>query len=357
MEVQVTVKSELHTGDVTHVRLTADQGALESLIGRATAKAKTPIPVDAIRDVIRLATDPVDLMSCLSKLYRDCQKPDFQNLLAYGLFAADVLGYTTAKLRVDVGGRIESLDGRRENGNRVKIGCQFMSISRPGPFLDTLNWARRQRVLLPVEYYGKKQALARAMAFSIAGLAALEQLQQVVDQSWEAEERGITFASWQAEAVETDRAVGLALSPERIGTIWRRHLQAHFVHGQCEEHKRHVAKRPYLLYDAGNDYFVTGHALLDGFVARWDDPIWKHWHPPCGEGCRCRTISLSKRDARRLMAEDRRRLRADPALLSARSEMLLKGPDAGWDYDPCAEPTALVRQEIEARRKECDEGD
>lgn len=353
----MTEKSELHTGDGTHVRLTADQRALESLIDSVTAKAKTPILVDAIRDAIRLATDPVDLMSCLSKLYRDCLKPDFQNLLAYGLFAADVLGYTTAKLRVDVGGRIESLDGRRENLSLVEIGCQFVGPSRLGPFLDTLIWARRQRALLPVEYDGEKQALARAMAFSIAGLAALEQLQQVVDRSWEAEESGVAFASWQAEAVETDRASGLVLSPERIGTIWRRHLQAHFGHGQCEEHKRNVEKRPYLLYDAGNDHFVTGHALLDGFVARWDDPIWKCWHPPCGEGCRCRTVSLSERDARRLRAEDRRRLRADPALLSARSEMLLKGPDAGWDYDPCTEPTALVRQEIAARLKECDECD
>lgn len=351
----MTMKSELHIGDDAVVRLTADQRALEVLIERAQAQAKTPIPVDAIRDAIRPATDRENLMQRLADVYRDCRQPDLAHLLAHGLYAADVLGYATANLRLDVGGTIETLSGGRDDISRVETRCQFVGIIRLGSFLETINWARGKRVLLPEEYYGEKQSLARAMAFSIAGLAALEQLQQVADDSWEDEEAGVSFASWKAAVVDRDRAAMLALSPERLGAIMRGYLQGHFAHGRCEEHKWNAEQRPYVLYDAGNEPPVTGHALLDGFVARWDDPIWNRWSPPCGEGCRCRTVSLTERDARRLMAADRRRLRADPALSSARSALLLKGPEAGWDYNPCTEPTAMVRREINARRKDCDE--
>ncbi|MDT8427124.1 MAG: hypothetical protein RQ733_14255, partial [Methyloprofundus sp.] len=47
------------------------------------------------------------------------------------------------------------------------------------PFHTAIKAAQQRGVVLPEVYYGELQGLARQQAFSIAGLAALDQLEQV----------------------------------------------------------------------------------------------------------------------------------------------------------------------------------
>jgi hypothetical protein len=85
---------------------------------------------------------------------------------------------------------------------------------------------------------------------------------------------------------------------------------------------------------------------MDGFVARHDDPAWKVWTPPCGYQCRCRRIALTDKQVEQYRQADAKRLQ-DPELAKARQDALIGGPDPGWDYSVCEEPTEGVRRAIE----------
>lgn len=212
----------------------------------------------------------------------------------------------------------------------------------PLPFAEAIAWARARQVVLPDVYYGELQGLARSMAFSIAGLAKLDQLQAVMDSLAAATANGESFGTWKQRA--TTQA--LDLPSHRIENIFRTNIQGHYGRGRCEQQARNVESRPWYLYDAVNDSRTRpSHAAMDGLVARYDDPIWDSWTPACGFRCRCRRISLSERQAERFRAADLKRLE-DPEILSARMNAR---PDTGWDYNPCAEPDEGLRRAWEAK--------
>ncbi len=89
---------------------------------------------------------------------------------------------------------------------------------------------------------------------------------------------------------------------------------------------------------------------MDDFMARHDDPVWARWTPPSGYQCRCRRIALTEAQAPRFIEADRKRLEKYPELAIARAQA---EPDKGWDYSPCADPTAGLRRAIERKWQEC----
>lgn len=219
----------------------------------------------------------------------------------------------------------------------------------PVPFLEAIAWARQRQVVLPDTYYGELQGLARSMAFSIAGLAKLDQLQQVMDSLAEATANGESFGRWKKRA----EVEALDLPAHRVENIFRTIIQGHYGRGRCEQQAAVAEDRPWLLYDAINDTRTRpSHAAMDGMVARHDDPIWQQWRPPAGFQCRCRTIALSEAEAEaeRFIEADRKRLQ-DPERATARANAQ---PDKGWDYDPCAAPTEGLRRAIERKSARVD---
>lgn len=217
---------------------------------------------------------------------------------------------------------------------------------KPLPFLEAIAWARDRQVVLPDVYYGELQGLARSMAFSVAGLAKLDQLQSVMDSLTDATANGESFAAWKKRASTQD----MGLPAHRVENIFRTNIQGHYGRGRCEQQKRNTETRPWYLYDAVNDSRTRpSHAAMDGLVARHDDPIWQDWTPPAGYQCRCRRIALSERQAQRYIDADAKRMQ-DPERATAR---VTAAPDAGWDYDPCSEPTEGLRRAIERRLSEC----
>jgi len=88
------------------------------------------------------------------------------------------------------------------------------SPMQPVPFKEAIAWAKSRSVQLPDVYYGELQGLARAMSFSIAGLAKLDQLQAVKDSLTEALESGETLRDWQKRV--RSGAIGLDLPAHRI---------------------------------------------------------------------------------------------------------------------------------------------
>lgn len=210
----------------------------------------------------------------------------------------------------------------------------------PVPFAEAIAWARARQVVLPESYYGQLQGLARSMAFSVAGIAKLDQLQTVLDSLVANLESGESFGQWKKRVREGE--IPLDLPAHRIENVFRTNTQGHYGRGRCEQQKRTLADRPYFLYDAVNDSRVRlTHAAMDGFVARYDDPTWRVWTPPSGYQCRCRRIALSEEQAKRFIAADAKRLANDPELAKDRATAQ---PDKGWDYDPCAEPDEGLRR-------------
>lgn len=221
----------------------------------------------------------------------------------------------------------------------------------PLPFIQAIAWARARQVVLPEVYYGELQGLARAQAFTVAGLTSLDQLQQVQDSLVRVLESGETFARWQQRI--RDGEIPLPFGQAQIETVFRNTIQQSYNRGRYEQQMRVLDSHPYWLYDAVNDSRTRPtHAAMDGYTARHDDPIWAQWTPACGHRCRCRRIALTERQAARYQADDQRRL-ADPEAAEERQHALQMGPDPGWGHDPYQDPHRGLRQAIAQRQAGC----
>jgi len=202
------------------------------------------------------------------------------------------------------------------------------------PFAEAIAWAEARRAILPDEFYGARLQAVRARSFSIAGLAALDQLQDVADSLAAATAAGQIFREWQ----KTLPADVFELGPARRELIFRNAVQTHYGIGRSIQQRENSASRPYLMWDAINDSRTRpAHRAMDGHIAPIDDPIWKRWTPPAGHRCRCTRISLTESQAR---------ARGYPKLAP------LAEPDKGWEGDPTEGNEDLVRI-IRERQASC----
>lgn len=196
------------------------------------------------------------------------------------------------------------------------------------PFVEAIAWADERGVVLPGEFYGERLQSVRARAFTVSGLAAVDQVQQVADSLAQALAGGQSFREWQREVREAEPAV-LGLPNGRLELIYRNAVQTAYGIGRTIQQRENVAVRPFLMWDAVNDDRTRPtHAAMDGHIAAMDDPVWQQWHPPAGHGCRCTRIALTEPQAR---------ARGYP---QARP---LVEPDAGWAGDPTEGNDDLVR--------------
>jgi len=208
---------------------------------------------------------------------------------------------------------------------------------KPVLLTEAIAWARAQKVVLPVEYYGLLQGRARAAAFSVSGVAVLDQIEAVKRSLEHSLASGESFGKWKAKVAAGE--IPLGLPAHRIETIFRTNIQGWYAAGRCRAIQAAKAIRPYLMYSAVNDSRTRpAHAAMHGFIAPVDDPIWRTWTPPAGFNCRCTVIGLSEAQAKR------RGFKPFPG----------KTPDPGWDYSPCHDgPEEGVSRAIEERKGQC----
>jgi SPP1 gp7 family putative phage head morphogenesis protein len=203
------------------------------------------------------------------------------------------------------------------------------------PFVEAIAWAEERGVVLPAEFYGERLQTVRARAFTVSGLGAVDQVQQVADSLTEAIAEGRDFRAWQREVRDAEPAV-LGLPNGRLELIYRNAVQTAYGIGRTIQQRENRVRRPYLMWDAINDDRTRPtHAAMDGHIAAIDDPVWQQWHPPAGHGCRCTRIALTEPQAR---------ARGYPKPAPGVE------PDKGWDGDPTAgndDLLAIVRQRLE----------
>lgn len=187
------------------------------------------------------------------------------------------------------------------------------------PFDEAIEWGENRVSVLPQFYYGVLQAQARAQAFTVSGLTALNQIQDVLDSLNETLAKGYTMRDWQKlQSAET-----VALGKRRMETIFRTHVQTCYSIGRTQQQRENAAHRPFLMYDAINDSRTRpNHAALDNFIAPLNDPIWKRITPINGFNCRCSTTSLTEAQAIKRGWKGHPEYRHDGE------------PDAGFDYNP-----------------------
>lgn len=209
-------------------------------------------------------------------------------------------------------------------------------VVEPLPFEEALAYWRT-KVVLPPEEFRRLADEAKALAFSVAGVAALDVLHDLWRLLDRAIEEGLTVGEFQEKAREVFQAKGWeGPAPYRLDNIFRTNIQTAFNVGRYKQMTDPdvLEARPYWMYDAVNDSRTRPtHLALDGTVRRADDPFWDTWYPPNGYRCRCAVRNLSERDLRRRGLEvqtDPPPLLVEPPGQPARPLL----PDPGFDYNP-----------------------
>jgi len=207
------------------------------------------------------------------------------------------------------------------------------------PFYEAIKAAQKRSVVLPDSYYGVLQGALRQHAFSVAGIAALDQLEQVRDSLAAGLQRGVSFNKWKKEILENGI---LELPAHRLDNIFRTNIQSNYNRGHWEKFQRNKARRPYLMYDAINDSRVRpAHLALDGVIRPADDSFWNTHAPLNGYRCRCKLISLTEKQAQARSGDGKG--------LNKSINLGDMKPDKGWNYNPGADLTKGVEKAIKAR--------
>lgn len=207
------------------------------------------------------------------------------------------------------------------------------------PFSEAIKAAQQRNVVLPDVYYGELQGLARQQAFSIAGLASLDQLTIVRNSLAAKLQSGQTFRQWQKDITESGT---LDLPRHRLDNIFRTNIQSNYNRGRWERFVAVKDTQPYLMYDAINDSRVRpSHLAMDGIIRTVDDPFW-HTHAPLnGYRCRCRLVALNER-----LAQARS---GNGTGLNKGVDAQAMQPDKGFDYNPGEDLMAGIKQGIASR--------
>jgi len=193
-------------------------------------------------------------------------------------------------------------------------------------FEEALTFAINRKAVLPDEYFGQRQGIARAESFSVTGLSRLAQINQIKDSLAAALEEGMTFQSWKETAVVDDL---LSKLPEyRIRETFGTNVQMSYARGKCLSQAKTADRKPWLLYSAvGDSRTRPGHLAMHKTLLPRDDPFWIDNRPPNGHLCRCTPIALTDKQARA------RGGATQPSIDSISGEP--GRADEGWDFDIC----------------------
>lgn len=186
----------------------------------------------------------------------------------------------------------------------------------PVPFVEAIKVARTAQVVLPQVYYGAVPAKARAGAFTVSGLAGIDQISAIFASLQRVLTDGGTFEAWRGEVLANPGMLGLPL--HRLETIYRTNVQGWWNRGRAEQIIANLSTHPFLLYSAVNDSRTRPeHAAMHGTILRATHPWWQTHYPPNGFNCRCRAIALTEREAQR------RGITTTPTAAE---------PDRGWNH-------------------------
>lgn len=160
------------------------------------------------------------------------------------------------------------------------------------------------------------EARTHATAFTVAGVLKQDVLQDIRSALSDALGNGGTLDAFRRQLVPTltnkgwlgrglvadeDGVLeGKQLTPSRLRTIFETNMQAAYGAGRYQQQMANAAARPFWERIGIMDTHIRpAHARLNGFTARYDDPVWQFTYPPDGYHCRCRIRTHSAADVER----------------------------------------------------------
>lgn len=165
---------------------------------------------------------------------------------------------------------------------RFRTG-RFESLSTSSLILRPPERRVTQGVVLPEAFYALS-ASKRAQAFTVSGLAKLDQVQSVADALARFQLDGGTLGQFQAWAKGQD----FGLPRHRLETIYRNATQTAYEAGHWRSFDETADDLPFLMYDAVNDSRTRpAHRALDGTIRPVGDAFWRT-HPQC-----CPTVAAA----------------------------------------------------------------
>lgn len=171
------------------------------------------------------------------------------------------------------------------------------------PFREAVDY-QLGRVPMTRKAFDELSDEAKRRAFTIAGLVRRGLLEDAYQLAYEATAEGLTKSEF-AERLGSilDEQEGLLLRPSRIELIAQNNTAAAVSAGRWAQLTDPDVReeRPYLQYPLGPSDASTSAICrrLEGFVARWDSPVWQHIYPPNHHNERhLQVVSLTEEDAR-----------------------------------------------------------
>ncbi len=186
----------------------------------------------------------------------------------------------------------------------------FSVTADPVKFDEAIAYFKKRHPSVDVD---ELQAWAEERAFTIAGVAELDVVAQVLDELEKSVTAGTPFADFKkavAESLERAWEANDATPSNagaRIETIFRTNVQKSYNAGRWRQIRdpEIVKFRPFLMFDAVLDSRTTEVcAERDGTVLPADDPWWEANNPPLHFNCRASLRSLTEGEAERRGVDD-----------------------------------------------------
>ncbi len=217
--------------------------------------------------------------------------PDLQNLMALNPDETMIEGFASALTQVEIAAYVDGrTSARRRPRSRRANSIKAFSDFDVDKWLDEhvgFDWD-----LAGVEAI---QAMAaEAVDYSAANISNL--LDFIKDDAIAALDQGMSFLDWR------DTMMSLPgwedANPYHLRTNFDTAANGAYHAAKWHEITEYADMFPYLRYVTMQDDKVREeHAILDGTIARVDDPFWTIYYPPNGYNCRCSVEQLLQSEA------------------------------------------------------------
>jgi SPP1 gp7 family putative phage head morphogenesis protein len=159
------------------------------------------------------------------------------------------------------------------------------------------------RALTPVtrQIFDGLSAQYRKDAFTLAGAADVRLIEKIRDELANVAQKGETVEQFEAAVNALTDDAGMArLDAFTLDTAFNTAMQRAYSLGRYDQMKDPAVATvlPYWQYWTVGDMRVRPeHAVLDGFTARAEDPVWMKIYPPNGFNCRCSVVPILASEA------------------------------------------------------------
>ncbi len=157
--------------------------------------------------------------------------------------------------------------------------------------------------LTPVtkEIFATLSAQYKKDAFTLAGAADVRLIEKIRDALADAAQKGETKDQFELAVKKITDDAGVAeLNSFTLDTAFNTAMQRAYSLGRYEQMKdpATIDVLPFWQYwTVGDDRVRPEHAVLDGFAAHANDPVWMKIYPPNGFNCRCSVVPILAAEA------------------------------------------------------------